>query len=147
METDHTTSPFAAGHKDGSSASRVTPSNVRELSANEIFVFGSNSAGRHYGGAALYAVRYFGAVMGIGEGLQGRSYALPTMGGLAATREAVLRFTEFAGAHPQMRFLVTAVGCGIAGYSQHQIAPMFEGCIKLENVALPQEFWEVLKRQ
>ena len=123
---------------------RVTPQMIRQLGENEIFVFGSNANGYHRGGAAAFAMREFGAVWGQGEGLQGKSYAIPTMEGLDQLREAVNRFTAFADQHQELRFLVTMIGCGIAGHSPREIAPMFKGCIGLENVALPIEFWNVL---
>ena len=123
---------------------RVTPQMIRQLGENEIFVFGSNANGYHRGGAAAFAMREFGAVWGQGEGLQGKSYAIPTMEGLDQLREAVNRFAAFADQHQELRFLVTMVGCGIAGYSPRDIAPLFKGCIDLENVALPIEFWNVL---
>lgn len=123
---------------------RVTPQMIRQLGEKEIFVFGSNANGYHRGGAAAFAMREFGAVWGQGEGLQGKSYAIPTMEGLDQLREAVNRFTAFADQHQELRFLVTMVGCGIAGYSPRDIAPLFKGCIDLENVALPIEFWNVL---
>ena len=123
---------------------RVTPPVVRHLEENEIFVFGSNANGYHGGGAAAVAMHNFGAVWGQGEGLQGKSYAIPTMEGLEKLKEAVDRFTDFADQHQEMRFLVTMIGCGSAGYSPREIAPLFKGCIYLENVALPSEFWKVL---
>lgn len=123
---------------------RVTPPIVRHLEENEIFVFGSNANGYHGGGAAAVAMHSFGAVWGQGEGLQGKSYAIPTMEGLDKLKEAVDRFTDFADQHQEMRFLVTMIGCGSAGYSPREIAPLFKGCIYLENVALPSGFWKVL---
>jgi len=123
---------------------RVTPPIVRHLEENEIFVFGSNANGYHGGGAAAVAMHNFGAVWGQGEGLQGKSYAIPTMEGLEKLKEAVDRFTDFADQHQEMRFLVTMIGCGSAGYSPKKIAPLFKGCIYLENVALPSGFWKVL---
>jgi hypothetical protein len=123
---------------------RVTPENIRSLAENEIFVFGSNAEGHHGGGAAAFAMQEFGAVWGQGEGLQGRSYAIPTMEGLKKLSAAVDRFTKFAHKHPELRFLVTRVGCGIAGYSVDQIAPLFRNCVYLENVALPEDFWHML---
>ncbi len=123
---------------------RVSPDNIDTLAENEIFVFGSNAGGQHAGGAAAFAMQEFGAVWGQGEGLQGRSYAIPTMEGLGNLQAAVDRFTKFAGLHPELRFLVTRVGCGIAGYSVKEIAPMFRNCARLENVALPEDFWLVL---
>ena len=123
---------------------RVTPPVVRHLEENEIFVFGSNANGYHGGGGAAVAMHNFGAVWGQGEGLQGKSYAIPTMEGLEKLKEAVDRFTVFADQHQELRFLVTMIGCGSAGYSPREIAPLFKGCIYLENVALPSGFWKVL---
>ena len=123
---------------------RVTPDNVRNLEENEIFVFGSNASGFHGGGAAAFAMRNFGAIWGQGEGLQGHSYAIPTMEGIPDLAEAVKRFAKFAEEHAELRFLVTRIGCGIAGYTAEQIAPLFKECIHLENVALPADFWDVL---
>ena len=123
---------------------RVTPDRITRLNENEIFVFGSNANGFHAGGAAAFAMNNFGAVWGQGEGLQGKSYAIPTMEGLASLKAAVDRFIAFAQEHTELRFLVTRVGCGIAGYTPEEIAPLFQECIKLENVALPADFWDVL---
>lgn len=123
---------------------RVSNDRIDHLEENEIFVFGSNASGYHGGGAAAYAMRKFGAIWGQGEGLQGQSYAIPTMEGIAEMSEAIRRFTSFAAEHPELRFLVTRVGCGVAGYSVSQIAPLFKECIPLENVALPSDFWDVL---
>ena len=123
---------------------RVAPDNIKSLEANEIFVFGSNAGGYHGGGAAAFAMHRFGAIWGQGEGLQGQSYAIPTMEGKDSMRAAIDRFTQFADQHPELRFLVTRIGCGIAGYSVREVAPLFKGCISLENVALPSDFWDVL---
>lgn len=125
-------------------SSRVSNDRIDHLEENEIFVFGSNTYGHHSGGAAATAMRRFGAVWGQGEGLQGRSYAIPTMEGIESLSEAIARFTRFATQHPELRFLVTRIGCGIAGYTASRIAPLFKDCIKLENVALPADFWKVL---
>lgn len=124
---------------------RVTPIRVDHMEEHEIFVFGSNAGGFHSGGAAAQAMHHYGAVWGQGEGLQGHSYAIPTMDGLEVMGQAVKRFISFAAAHPELHFLVTRIGCGIAGYSDRQIAPLFAECIHLENVALPSSFWDVLK--
>lgn len=124
--------------------SRVTPSHITTLAAGEIFVFGSNKDGFHSGGAAAMAMQRFGAVWGQAEGLQGRSYAIPTVADLSEVKTAVERFTRFACQSRNTRFLVTAVGCGAAGYTPAQIAPLFRGCIELENVSLPAEFWREL---
>ena len=123
---------------------RVSSDRIDHLEENEIFVFGSNASGYHGGGAAAYAMRKFGAIWGQGKGLQGKSYAIPTMEGIAEMSEAIRRFTSFAAEHPELRFLVTRVGCGVAGYSVSQIAPLFKECVPLENVALPSDFWDVL---
>jgi Mg-chelatase subunit ChlD len=123
---------------------RVSSDRIDHLEENEIFVFGSNASGYHGGGAAAYAMHKFGAVWGQGEGLQGQSYAIPTMEGIAEMSEAIKRFTSFAAEHSELRFLVTRIGCGIAGYSVSQVAPLFKECIPLENVALPSDFWDVL---
>lgn len=90
-----------------------------------IFVFGSNAQGHHAGGAAAYAVKHHGAEWGIGEGMQGESYAIPTMEGPAPTAEAVTRFLSYAANHSDVQFKVTRIGCGIAGYTDQEIAPMF----------------------
>jgi hypothetical protein len=121
---------------------RVTPKIIETLSPDEVFVFGSSVDGNHNGGAAGMAERRFGAVMGQGEGIQGQSYAIPTTGGLELLVDAVNRFTDYAKAHPEKRFLVTRIGCGHAGHSAAEIAPLFRGCIKLENVSLPRDFWK-----
>lgn len=123
---------------------RVSPNRIDTLQPDEIFVFGSNVNGFHGGGAAAAAMHRFGAVWGQGEGLQGQSYAIPTMEGFESMKAAVQRFTQFAAQHPELRFLVTRIGCGIAGYTVQQVAPLFVDCIKLENVALPIDFWKVL---
>jgi hypothetical protein len=114
------------------------------LQPNEVFVFGSNAQGNHGGGAAAFAMHNFGAVWGQGEGMQGQSYAIPTMEGIDSLQAAVWRFIDYADSHPDKRFLVTRIGCGIAGYHVDEIAPLFKPCIKLENVSLPADFWKVL---
>ena len=122
--------------------SRTTPARISRLRPNEVFVFGSNVRGMHYGGAAAFAVRRFGAIMGQGEGLQGRSYAIPTMEGMENMRAAVDRFIAFAQEHPELTFLVTPIGCGIAGYTPEDIAPLFVAAKTLDNVHLPESFWK-----
>ena len=124
--------------------SRITPDYISELRPNEVFVFGSNVRGMHYGGAAAFAVGRFGAIMGQGEGLQGRSYALPTMEGIENMRASVDRFIAFAQEHPELTFLVTPIGCGIAGYSPEDIAPLFVAAKTLDNVHLPESFWKYI---
>ena len=122
-----------------------TPERISELKPNEIFVFGSNLAGAHGGGAARLAHSRFGAVWGQGVGLQGQSYAIPTMhGGVEAIKPYVDEFIEFAQAHREYKFLVTRIGCGIAGFMADDIAPLFQDALDLDNVILPRDFVEVL---
>ena len=122
-----------------------TPNRILDLKENEIFVFGSNLAGAHGGGAAWVAHEYFGAIWGQGVGLQGRSYAIPTMhGGVEAIKPYVDEFIEFAKNHPEYKFLVTRIGCGIAGFRDEEIAPLFADAIDVENVILPREFVNII---
>ena len=124
---------------------RVTPHRITDLQQGEVFVFGSNLAGHHDGGAARLARERFGAVYGQGVGLQGSSYAIPTMSlSLNEIAKYVEEFIWFADSHPEMKFLVTRVGCGIAGFTDEQIAPLFAKAYGLPNVCLPAEFWKVL---
>ena len=123
---------------------RVAADRIVELGAGEVFVFGSNIQGAHGGGAAWFAHKHFGAEWGVGEGLTGRTYALPTMEGKASMKAAVDRFVACARQHPELTFLVTAVGCGIAGYTPEEVAPLFKEATSLENVYLPQVFWDIL---
>lgn len=124
---------------------RVTPSWIDDLQENQVFVFGSNLAGMHGGGAARVARLRFGAVMGNGVGMQGRSYAIPTMqGGTETIRPYVNDFIAYAKEHPELTFLVTPIGCGIAGFEPEDIAPLFKEASNVENIWLPKSFWEVL---
>ena len=123
---------------------RIASDSITQLAEGEIFVFGSNIQGMHGGGAAWYANKNFGAEWGVGEGLTGRTYALPTMEGKASLAHAVKNFTACAKEHPKLTFLVTAVGCGIAGYSPFEVAPLFAEAATLENVYLPQVFVDVI---
>ncbi|MCR4584071.1 MAG: hypothetical protein K5764_11050 [Prevotella sp.] len=117
---------------------RTTPEFITELQPGEIFVFGSNLKGMHGGGAAYIAYRKFGAVMGQGVGLQGQSYAIPTMqGGVDTIRPYVDEFIAFAKAHPDLTFLVTRIGCGIAGFVDEEIAPLFTDAHEVPNIVLP----------
>lgn len=125
---------------------RFTPEKITQLAENEIFVFGSNLAGRHGGGAARTALEHFGAVWGNGTGLQGQSYAIPTMhGGTDAIRPYVDQFIQFAAAHREYTFLVTRVGCGIAAFSPAEIAPLFAKAIDIDNIILPKDFVDVIQ--
>lgn len=120
---------------------RYTPDFITELAENEIFVFGSNLAGMHGGGAARLAYMRFGAVMGQGVGLQGQSYAIPTMqGGVETIAPYVDEFVAFARANRQLTFLVTRIGCGIAGFRDAEIAPLFRSALDEENIILPESF-------
>ena len=126
---------------------RIAPDRIAELRDDEIFVFGSNLAGMHAGGAARIACRCFGAVWGQGVGLQGQSYAIPTMqGGVEPIRPYVDEFIDFARRHPHLKFLVTEIGCGIAGFTPEEIAPLFAAAVSVENIWLPARFWKVLTR-
>jgi len=131
-----------------SSSKRITPEHITELQPNEIFVFGSNLEGAHGGGAAATAYRHFGAIWGQGAGLQGNSYGIPTMhGGVEAIRPYVEEFIAFARSHPELHFLVTRVGCGIAGFRDEEIVPLFAEAVNLENVWLPSSFLQVIEGQ
>lgn len=126
-------------------AMKTAPELITELREDEIFVFGSNLAGMHGGAAARLAYRKFGALWGQGVGLQGQSYAIPTMqGGVETIRPYVDEFLDFARRHPEWKFLVTEIGCGIAGFSPAQIAPLFARAEALENVYLPRRFRKIL---
>ena len=123
-----------------------TPDMISELKADEVFVFGSNLAGMHGGGAAFAAWKKFGAVMGCGVGLRGQSYAIPTMqGGVETIKPYVDEFIAFASAHTELFFYVTRIGCGIAGFREKDIAPLFADAVSLENVCLPEGFMKLLK--
>ena len=122
-----------------------TPEWITELKPNEIFVFGSNLAGAHGGGAARVAMERFGAIWGQGVGLQGQSYAIPTMqGGVETIQPYVDEFIAFAKAHPEYTFLVTPIGCGIAGFTAQEIAPLFAHAMDVTNILLPQEFAQII---
>ncbi len=125
---------------------RVTPQWIDSLKENEVFVFGSNLAGMHGGGAARAARLRFGAVMGQGVGMQGRSYGIPTMqGGVETIRPYVNDFIAYARQHPDRQFLVTPIGCGIAGFDPDDIAPLFDEAKEVRNISLPESFWKVIE--
>ena len=131
----------------------VTPSMINNLNPGEIFVFGSNLEGLHAGGAAKFALQ-FGAEWGNGVGIQGQTYAIPTLSHPGGIEEHMLKvstigkfvkqFIAYAKSHPENYFLVTPIGCGIAGFTPEQIAPLFKNALGLNNVSLPQEFLSVL---
>ena len=125
---------------------QYTPDKISQLAANEIFVFGSNLQGMHGGGAARYAHQHFGAVWGKGVGLYGQSYAIPTMhGGPDAIKPYVDEFISFAKQNQHLVFLVTPIGCGIAGFTAEQMAPLFRDAIGVDNIVLPKSFLDILK--
>ena len=129
------------------SLGEFTPEMIRKLAPNEVFVFGSNLGGYHGGGAARAAMNLFGAVWGQGVGLQGQSYAIPTMqGGVETIKPYVDQFIEFARTKPELYFYVTRIGCGIAGFVDEDIAPLFREAVALDNVALPKTFHDILTR-
>jgi len=123
---------------------RFTPDRIDHLKKGQIFVFGSNIQGHHGGGAARVAMEKFGAVYGQGDGLQGQSYAISSMEGLDNMKQHVDDFVQFAKQHPELTFLVTRIGCGIAGYTVAQVAPLFVAAVDVENIWLPKEFWNEL---
>ena len=118
-----------------------TPERITSLRADEVFVFGSNLAGMHGGGAARAAFEKFGAVWGCGVGLQGQSYAIPTMqGGVETIKPYVDEFIDFARSRPDLFFYVTRIGCGIAGFADAEIAPLFAAARAVPNICLPESF-------
>lgn len=133
------------GVRDRALNSIITPEHISVLGTQDIFVFGSNIEGFHNGGAAQKAYRDFGAIWGQGVGLQGNSYAIPTMqGGIETIKPYVDEFIEFAENHQDLTFYVTKIGCGIAGFSEKEIAPLFSKAMNIKNIRLPEEFVEIL---
>lgn len=132
---------------------RVTPTWITKLEPNGVFVFGSNPQGRHGKGAALSAMKKFGAVYGQARGLQGRSYGIVTKDlkkgkrsiPLPIMQKEIDEFIEFAIANPELNFYVTMLGCDLAGYSSKEIGPLFKGALDVENIALPIQFWRKIK--
>lgn len=126
---------------------RVSPQWITTLADDEIFVFGSNLEGLHGGGAALLAYERFGAVWGQGTGLQGKSYGIPTMhGGIDVIAPYVDEFIAFAREHRELKFLVTEIGCGIAGFTVEEMAPLFRKALDEVNIYLPQRFIDILEK-
>jgi hypothetical protein len=129
---------------------RISPGIIRTLQPNEIFVFGANQLGNHGKGAAKTAQQW-GAKRGQGEGLMGQTYGIPTKGSdlryslpLREIRKAVIRFIEYARTRPELTFLVTEVGCGLAANTPEAIAPLFAEAGSVPNIHLPARFWAVL---
>ncbi len=126
---------------------KYTPENITSLEEDDIFVFGSNLAGMHAGGAARVAYERFGAIWGQGVGIQGQSYAIPTMqGGVDTIKPYVDDFIKLAREWDQNTFYVTRIGCGIAGFTDEEIAPLFADALELYNVRLPESFVKIIER-
>ncbi len=128
---------------------RTTPDVITTLQPHEVFVFGSNEAGNHGRGAAADAVKW-GAHRSVPAGYSRQTYAIPTKPKNVRLRLDVSRignyvddFVAFAEKHPALRFLVTPIGCGLAGYKPEDIAPLFRDSIDLDNVSLPLSFWDL----
>lgn len=132
---------------------RITPEKITELVKNQVFVFGSNESGIHGAGAAKLA-REFGAKIGFGFGFCGQSFAIPTKDwdmkvlDLNVINFYVSRFIEFTKKSHSSNwdFMITEIGCGLAGYTPEDIAPMFKECIDLKNICLPQRFIDVINK-
>ena len=128
----------------------LAPEYIKELDVNEIFVFGSNLRGKHGAGAALYALENFGAKVGVPEGIQGKSYGIPTRDvyietlPIEAIKVYVDNFIKYAYQHQELKFLLTEIGCGRANYKPDDIALLFKDCTKFPNVYFPQRFIDVL---
>ena len=131
-------------------ADRVTPAKVKYLQPGEVFVFGSDEQGSHGGGAAYVAVKKFGAQVGVPFGLQGQSFAVPTVGdgiGPHEIAQGFHRLVEFAEAHPEMTFFVTALGCGHGGYEPEFISRYLEEGIPVKNIHYPLVFWQEFEKR
>lgn len=129
------------------SMGKFTPKKIKALAPNEVFVFGSNLGGFHAGGAARAAVEHFGAVWGQGVGLQGQCYAIPTMqGGVETIKPYVDEFIQFTKTRPDLYFYVTRIGCGIAGFRDEEIAPLFKEALTVDNISLPKTFHDILTK-
>jgi len=126
---------------------------IKELKENEVFVFGSNLAGIHGGGAARTAMMKFGAEYGKGIGHYGKSYAIPTKDynietlNLWEIKPHVDNFIDYAKRNTELIFLVTNIGCGLAGYEIKDIAPFFRECLNMHNVKLSKEFYDFLSKK
>jgi len=130
---------------------RLSAANITKLKENEIFVFGSNEGGKHGKGAAKAALGW-GAKWGHAKGLQGRTYGIPTKDSsirrtlsVNEIKPYVNEFIEFAKTRPDLIFLVTEIGCGLAGHKVKDIAPLFKDAINISNIHLPKRFWHKVK--
>jgi hypothetical protein len=131
---------------------RTTPENIKELKENQIFVFGSNLSGRHGKGAAKTALGW-GAKYGQAKGLQGRTYGIPTKDAsvrrtlsIEEIKPFVDEFIRFAKDNENLIFLVTEIGCGLAGLKPKEVAPLFREAINVSNIHLPSIFWNKIER-
>lgn len=129
---------------------RTSHHNITSLKEDEVFVFGSNDSGRHGKGAAKTAMRW-GAKYGQSEGLMGKTYGISTVNAsitrrksLQAIQDSVNEFVGFAESRPDLIFLLTEIGCGLAGYTVRDIAPLFRSAMEIENIHLPKSFWKEL---
>ena len=135
---------------------------IKQLKNNEVFVFGSNTEGRHGAGAAALALQCFGAIYGRGVGINGQSYAIPTKKyskksngkewelitlPISEVAKYVIDFINYTSIHKDLDFLVTRIGCGLAGYTPEQIAPLFVRAKDIENIYLPQEFIDIINNK
>jgi hypothetical protein len=132
---------------------RTTPENISSLAENQIFVFGSNLAGRHGAGAAKTALGW-GAKWGQARGLQGRTYGIPTKDAsvrrtlsIVEIKPFVDEFIEFAKANENLTFLVTEIGCGLAGLKPKEVAPLFKEAVNVLNIHLPARFWHKVSNE
>ena len=129
---------------------KFTPENIQDLKQNEIFVFGSNLNGNHAGGAAKLAADKFGAIPGQAEGIQGQSYAIPTLDKnmnklpVETIRNSIQELYNFANENAHLDFYVTKIGCGIAGFQKEEIASVFKSFDFIPfNIILPMEFSQI----
>jgi hypothetical protein len=130
---------------------RISPKYITKIRDNEIFVFGSNESGRHGKGAAKTAIKW-GAIYGISEGIQGNTYAIPTKDvyikntlSISEIKLYVDNFVKFAIDNSELNFLVTEIGCGLAGLSPYEVAPLFIECVEIVNIYLPKSFYDTYK--
>ena len=130
----------------------ISDDNISHLKENEIFVFGSNEGGRHGKGAAKKALTW-GAVWGQAEGLQGRTYGIPSKDktirrtlSISEIEPYVTRFIEFAKSRPDLIFLVTEIGCGLAGLKPKNVAPLFKDAVHVKNIYLPRRFHNKIEK-
>lgn len=132
---------------------RITPGDIKDVPNGFCFTFGSNQGGKHGKGAAKTAMGW-GAIYGQSEGLQGRTYGIPTKDksirrtlSIKEITPYVDRYIEFCKTRPDIIFWTTEIGCGLAGYKPKDIAPLFEKAIDVPNIFLPERFWHKLLKK